>query len=75
MVSKLILDFMSDGGIVRSIKFVPSGFIDGQDEVECGFPKRVKLRNGVTITVEDVPLPDELCDVYEGARDVACVAL
>jgi len=75
LVAKLTFDFVSYGDTVQGIEFVPSGFMDGRDEIEGSFSEQVELRNGIAIMIGDVLLPDELCDANEGARNVTRVIL
>ena len=49
--------------------------MNGRDEIKCSFPKRIELSNGVTVSIGDVPLPDELCNTNKGAQNVVSVVL
>ena len=38
-------------------------------------PPRVELSDGVAVSIRYVPLPDELCNADERARNVSCIVL
>ena len=74
-MSELFFDFIFDMSVVQSVKFIPSCFMYGQNEVESSIPKRVELGDHVAVPVRYVPLPYELSNLDERARDIAHVIL
>ena len=74
-MSELFFDFISDMFVVQSVKFILSCFTYGRNEVESSIPKQVELGDHVAVPVRYVPLPYELSNLDERARDIAHVIL